>query len=139
MSNPFVGLGTAVEYATVLSPTIFVTIAGVQSVSMSGDKVSTAKTTNMQTTSGVDTYISATQEPGTCDIKAFLEPGDSTQIGLEAIRVAGAAVPFKLVLPLSLGSVAFSGIVESMTRSYPLDKPAELSIKVKLSGPWTIV
>lgn len=135
---PFVGLGTVVEFASVLSPAIFTTITDVTSVAFSGDKVSTEKTTNMLTTSGVDTYISGTQEPGSVDIKAFYVPGDSAQIALEAIRLAGAAVNFKIVYPLSLGNAAFNGIVESMTKSYPLDKPAMLDIKVKISGPVVI-
>ena len=138
MPAPFVGLGTVVEYATVLSPTIFVAITGADSAAFSGDKVSTSKTTNFATTNGIDTYIAGTIEPGTLDIKAFYEPGDASQVGLEAIRVAGAAVPFKVVYPLSLGSASFSGIVESMTKSYPLDKPAVIDIKVKISGPVVI-
>ncbi|MGA7830674.1 MAG: phage tail tube protein [Terracidiphilus sp.] len=139
MSNPIVGLGTTVMFATILSPTTFTTLAGVTSVSFSGDKVSTEKTTNMLTTSGVDTYISGTQEPGTCDIKALYMPGDTTQIALETIRLAGAAVPFEIAYPLSLGGKNFAGIVESATISLPLDKPATIDYKVKLTGPWTIV
>jgi hypothetical protein len=139
MSNPIVGLGTTVSYATVLSPTTFTVLVGVNSIAFSGDKVSTEKTTNMLTTSGVDTYIAGTQEPGTLDVKCWYEPGDTTQVGLEAIRLVGAAVPFKVTYPLSLGSKSFSGIVESATVSLPLDKPATIDYKIKLSGPWTIV
>lgn len=134
MPAPFVGLGTTFEFATVGAPTVFTALTGVNSIAFSGDKVSTEKTTNMLTTSGVDTYISGTQEPGTCDVKAFYEPGDATQVALEAIRLAGAAVNFKVLYPISLGSVSFSGIVESATRSYPLDKPCMIDYKIKLSG-----
>jgi hypothetical protein len=138
MSAPIVGLGTTAEFASVLSPATFTTLTGVQSVAFSGDKVSTEKTTNMLTANGVDTYISGTQEPGTCDIKCQYEPGDASQVALEAIRLAGQAVPFKIVYPLSLGSAAFSGIVESMTKNFPLDKVCTLDVKVKISGPVTI-
>ena len=137
--TPIVGLGTIVSYATVAAPTIFTPIVGVTSVAFSGDKVSTEKTTNMSTTSGIDTYISGTQEPGTCDIKCTYEPGEPSQVGLEAVRLAGAAVPFEVAYPLSLGGKNFSGIVESATISLPLDKLATIDYKVKLSGPWTIV
>jgi hypothetical protein len=138
MSAPFVGLGTVVEFASVLSPAIFTGITDVTGVSFSGDKVTTDKTTNMLSTNGVDTYISGTQEPGTCDIKALYVPGDASQIALEAIRLAGVAVNFEVVYPLSLGHASFSGIVESMTKAFPLDKVATLDIKVKISGPVTI-
>ena len=134
MSNPFVGLGTAFEYQSVASPVTFATVSGVTSVAFSGDKVSTQKTTTMQTTNGVDTYIAGTQEPGTCDVKCFYEPGDTSQVALEAIRLAGTVTPFKVVYPLSLGSASFSGVIESMTKSFPLDKNAELAIKIKISG-----
>jgi hypothetical protein len=134
MPAPFVGLGSTVEFASVLAPTVFTTLTGVQSAAHSGDKVSTEKTTNMLTPGGVDTYISGTQEPGSFDFKATYEPGDASQIALEAIRVAGLAVNFKVVFPLSLGNVAFSGIVESATRSFPLDKVVTIDYKVKVSG-----
>ena len=137
--NPIVGLGTTVLFATVASPTIFTTLNGVNSVAFSGDKVSTAKTTTMQSTSGVDTYTAGTQEPGTCDIKCFYLPGDTTQVALEVIRLAGQAVPFEIGYPLSLGGKNFSGIVESATIALPLDKPATIDYKVKLTGAWTIV
>jgi len=138
MSNPIVGLGTTFEFASVGSPTVFTTLVGVNDVKFSGDKVSTVKTTNMLTASGVDTYISGTQDPGTCDVKCFYEPGDASQVALEAIRLAGVAVNFKALYPLSLGSKSFSGIVESATIALPLDKDASIDYKIKLSGPWTI-
>jgi hypothetical protein len=139
MPTPIVGLGTTFEYASVLSPTIFVTLTGVTGVTFSGDKVSTEKTTNMLTTGGVDTYIAGTIEPGSVDVKCWYEPGDATQVALEAARVAAIAVPFKVIYPLSLGSASFSGIIESMTKAFPLDKNATLDVKIKISGPVTIV
>jgi hypothetical protein len=138
MAQPIVGLGTAVSFASVLSPTIFTPLLGVQSVAFSGDKVSTEKTTNMLTTSGVDTYISGTQEPGTLDVKCLYMPGDASQVALEAIRFAGIAVPFEVAYPLSLGGKNGSGIVESATIALPLDKPATIDYKIKLTGAWPI-
>ena len=137
MSNPVVGIGDQFEFATVPSPTIFTALAGVQSISFSGDKVATEKTTTMATANGVDTFISSTQDPGSIDVKCLYLPGDTTQIALEAIRAAGQAVQMKALYGSS-NSTTFSGIVESMTRAFPLDKPATLDVKVKLTGPWTI-
>ena len=132
--TPFVGLGTTVQFATVISPAVFTSLLGVTAVAFSGDKTSTSKTTNMLTTSGVDTYISGTTEPGTLDVKCILSPGDSSLTALEAIRNAGAPVNFEVIYPLSLGSVTFSGIVESVTRAIPLDKEATVDIKIKITG-----
>jgi hypothetical protein len=137
-NTPIVGVGVAFEFATVASPLVFTTLNGVDSITFSGDKVATEKTTNMASPGGVDTYISSTQEPGSCDVKAFWYPADSTQVSLDSIRIAGQAVQMKAVYGSS-NSRTFSGIVESMSVSHPLEKPARLDVKIKLSGPWTLV
>jgi hypothetical protein len=139
MPTPFVGLGTSLEFASVLSPATFTSLAGFESGAFSGEKVSTSKTTTMATINGVDTYISGTKEPGTYDAKCFYLPGDASQLALEAIKTAGTAVPFEVILPLSLGTSTFSGIVESMTRTFPLDKPATLDVKIKITGAIVVV
>jgi hypothetical protein len=134
MSNPIVGIGAAFEYATVASPTVFTTLAGVDTITISGDKVAVEKTTTMATTNGVDTFMSSTQDPGSVDVKAFFIPGDTTQVGLEAIRLAGQAVQMKAIYGTS-NSCTFTGIVESLTPSFPLEKPARLDVKIKVTGP----
>ena len=135
---PVVGIGDSFEFATVASPSTFTTLNGVQSINFSGDKVAVEKTTTMATTNGVDTFISSTQDPGSVDVKCLYEPGDATQVALEAIRLAGAPVQMKALYGSS-NSTTFSGIVESMTRAFPLEKPATLDVKIKITGPWTIV
>lgn len=136
MPTPITGIGAAFQFATVASPTTFVTLAGVDSISLSGDKVATEKTTTMATSNGVDTFIGSTQDPGSLDVKAFFLPGDTTQVALEAIRLAGVAVQMKATYGTS-NSCVFSGIVESLTPSFPLEKPARLDVKIKISGPKT--
>ena len=137
MGNPVVGIGDSFEFATVASPTTFTTLVGVQSINFSGDKVATEKTTTMANADGVDTFIGSTQDPGSCDVKCLYEPGDSTQVALEAIRLAAQPVQMKALYGSS-NSTTFSGIVESMTRAFPLEKPATLDVKIKITGPWTI-
>jgi hypothetical protein len=136
--TPIIGIGAAFQFASTLSPVTFTTLTGVDSISFSGDKIATEKTTTMATVNGVETYIGSVQEPGSCDIKCFWEPGDASQAALEVIRVSATAVPMKATYGTA-NSRSFSGIVESMTVSHPLDKPSRLDIKVKLSGPWTLV
>jgi hypothetical protein len=138
MPTPIVGIGNSFEFATVVSPSTFTTLAGVDSITPSGDKVATEKTTTMATSGGVDTFISSTQDPGSIDVKAFFLPGDATQVALEAIRAAGAPVAMKALYGTS-NSLTFTGIVESMTASFPLEKPARLDIKIKVTGPKTYV
>lgn len=135
---PIVGIGDSFEFATVASPTTFTTLAGVNSCAISGDKVATEKTTTMATTNGVDTFIGSTQDPGTADVKGFFLPGDTSQVALEAIRLAGVAVAMKILYGSS-NSCAFSGIVESFTPSFPLEKVATFDLKIKISGLKTYV
>jgi hypothetical protein len=139
-NTPIVGVGVVFEFATVASPTIFTALNGVDSITFSGDKIATEKTTNMASAGGVDTYITSTQEPGSADVKAFWYPADTTQVALEVIRLAGVAVQMKATYGSgNANSRTFSGIVESMSVSHPLDKPSRLDVKIKLSGPWTLV
>lgn len=135
-TTPITGIGAAFEFATAASPTTFTTLAGVDNVAFSGDKVATEKTTTMATVNGVDTFMSSTQDPGACDVKAFFYPGDASQVALEAIRLAGQPVAMKATYGTS-NSKSFTGIVESMTTSHPLEKPARLDVKIKITGPVT--
>lgn len=138
--SKFVGLGSIFAFATVGSPSTYTTLAGVESISFSADKVTTAKTTDMLTTNGVDTYIGGTQDPGDCDVSLFYEPADATQTEIEAIRLATLAVNFKVTLPNGTNTRSFSGIVTSFTpKQFGLDKAVMYDLKIKLSGPWTVV
>jgi hypothetical protein len=137
MPGPFVGLGTTFEFESTGNPSILTVLAGVESVTFSGDKVSTDKTTTMLTTNGVDTYIGSTKEPGTVDIKGFYYPGDASQIAIEAVKNAGVAVQCQVIYPLGLGTATFLGIVENVTRGLPLAKVCSLDIKIKVTGAIT--
>ena len=132
------GIGDTFEFATTASPTTFTTLSGVDSIALSGDKVKTNTTTTMATTSGVDTFVSSTQDPGGWTAKGFWLPGEATQVALEAIRLAGTAVPCKITYGTS-NSCSFLGIIESFTPTFPLDKPPTFDLKGKITGPKTYV
>jgi hypothetical protein len=136
---PFVGLGTQIEFDSIANPSVFTSLMQVESVTFTGDKVATDKTTNMLSTNGVDTYLGATKEPGSCDVKCWYAPGDASQLAIEAIKQAGFGVNFQVIYPLSLGTASFFGIVESVTRTFPLSKVATFDVKIKISGPVTYV
>jgi hypothetical protein len=86
---------------------------------------------------GIDTFITSTQDPGSADIKGLYLPGDASQVALEAIRLGGQAVPMKITYGTA-NSTSFSGIIESFTPSFPLDKPSTFDLKIKITGPKTI-
>lgn len=131
--TPTTGLGDVLEYATVSSPAVFVTLNGVNSIARSGDKVHMEKTTTMATANGVDTFIASTQDAGTVDVKGLWYPAETSQVGLEAIRLAVQPVNFKILYGSS-NTISFLGIVESFTPSFPLEKPATFDLKIKITG-----
>jgi hypothetical protein len=131
---PIVGITDQFSFATLASPSTFTVLDGVDSIAFSGDKVNMEKNTTMASTDGVDTFNASTQDPGSVDVKAFFYPGNTSQVALEAIRLSGAAIAMKVSYGSS-NTCTFTGIVESFTPSYPLDKNARLDIKIKISGP----
>jgi len=136
-NTPIVGVGASFQFSLTGSPPTYTTLNGVDTITFSGDKVATEKTTTMASAGGVDTYISSTQDTGSCDVKCFWYPADTTQASLETTRLAGLPIPMKASYGSS-NSRSFSGIIESMSVSHPLDKVARLDIKIKLTGPWTL-
>jgi hypothetical protein len=134
VSQPIIGYTNQFEFATVASPTTFTALAGVNAISLSGDKVASEKTTVMSATStGVDSFVPSTQDPGSCDVKGLFYPGDTTQTALEAIRVAGSTVAMKVTYGTS-NSCTFYGFVESFTPAFPLEKPATFDLKIKITA-----
>ena len=132
------GLGDTFEFATTASPTTFTTLSGVDSIALSGDKVKTNSTLTMASTTGAETFLGSTQNPGTFAVKGFWLPGEATQVALEAIRLAAQAVPIKITYGTS-NSCSFSGIIESFTPTFPLDKPPTFDLKGQISGLKTYV
>jgi hypothetical protein len=134
MPVPFVGLDSVVQFGNDSPPT---TLNGVTGITFSGDKVATEKTTDMQTPNGTDTFIASTDDPGSCDIKCWTLPGDTSQEALKTAKVSKVPIPFVVSLPGNLGTRSFTGIVESATVALPLEKNSTIDFKIKLSGPWT--
>lgn len=134
--NPITGIGDQFEFATTASPTVFTVLNGVDSIANSGQKVSTLKNTTMATTNGVDTFNTGTQTSGSLDVKGLFFPAEASQTALIAIMNSGAAVPMKVTYGTS-NSQTFTGIFESFTTSFPLDKNATFDCKIVISGPIT--
>jgi hypothetical protein len=127
----FVGEGQQIEY----DGTIEYILAHISDVTYSGSKVDTADNTDASAVDGYRTFLPALKDAGDCTVKAFWYPGEPSQEGLETIK--GEIVTWTHTLPQSLGTLTFSGMVTSTDHSAPLDKAAELTVKIKISGPVT--
>jgi len=142
-TNPVVGLGSTLSFASVAQPTTFTKLDGYHDGGFAGNKINSSKTTTSDSTSGVETYIGNTEEPGSFEAKCFFYPGNTSQVALEALKVSRAIVHWKYIMHDASGAVitggtaAFDGFVEQTERKFPIDKPSELEVKVKVSGPIT--
>jgi hypothetical protein len=61
-------------------------------------------------------------------------PKDPTHINLLAIKNALKAINWKFILPLSLGTAAFNGILVSFARKVEHDKSATYTAKIRING-----
>jgi hypothetical protein len=125
----FVGVGQQVEYNG------SAILLHIQDVTYSGNKVDTADTTDAAATSGYRTFIPALKDAGECTVKCVWYPGEPSQEGLETIK--GTVATWVHSLPNNLGTISFSGMIVSADHASPLDKAAELTVKIKISGPTT--
>lgn len=133
-STAFIGLGTIVEFASVAVPTTFTQLNGCTEASFSGGKVATEKTTNLNSTSGYETYTAGPLEGGSMSAKCQHLPADATQIALFAIMNARLPVNFKVVYP-SGQTRQFSGIVEAFDPATSFEKVSMRDLKIKVTGP----
>lgn len=126
---PFVGVGQAVEINAAYI------LADITDVTYSGSKTDTADTTSAASSGGYRTFIPALSEAGEVTIKLIWFPGDASQ---EYVKTqTGTSITVVHTLPNGLGTLSYSGLVVGYDHSAPLDKTAEATLKIKISGSVT--
>jgi hypothetical protein len=144
MSNAFSGYGLFVKFGNAdgtvspFSPETFTAITEVQVVDFTGSKTDLADVTHAQSPNARREYIATLIDSGDMNFTANFIPGDLTQVGLTAVRDARATRNWKVVLPASLGTFSFAGIITSIDHSLDFSKEAKLTVKVKITGPLTL-
>jgi predicted secreted protein len=143
-SQAFSGYGLELQKGTGVfsgSPAVetFDTIAEIQQVAFTGSKVDLADVTNVASPNRRREYIATLIDSGELTFTANFIPGDSTQAGLRTTMDAAEAVNWQVVLPNSLGTLSFAGILTSLDRNLDFSKEAKLSAKIKITGPITEV
>ena len=134
MSQAFSGFGTAVNLQTLSSPYVFDLIEEVQTVEFTGSKVDLVDVTNMQSPTAYREYLATLKDAGELQFTANFLPAATGQGLLQGAFESRGVQSWTVVLPSSLGTFAFDGIVTSIDHSLNFDKEAKLTVKVKITG-----
>ncbi|SRR5260221_7442882 len=138
ISQAFTFMGGEVQFEDLTaSPVAFKTVAEVQKTSLSGNNVKFADVTNIQSPDNYAEVIPTIIEGGELSFEANFVPGDDSQGDLYTIRDAREKRNWKIVLPDSLGYLAFAGYVAAVDTSLDFGKEGKLSVKIKISGKVT--
>jgi hypothetical protein len=134
---PFIGHGLKFEYGDGATTEVFTELKGTTDVQFGSGKVDTLDSTTMGTTGNARTYQGGLEDPGDVTIKGDYLPGETTQTAMIG-KKDGALHNFKVIYAGTIATESFAGIVVSFDKSVPLDKNAEFTCKIKISGPITI-
>lgn len=135
-SKAFCPAGTEMQYASLLAPTVFVSIGEVTSIQKAGQKRETDDATNMDSTSGYRETIPTLKVGGEYTVAYNFIPDDSGQAGLSTLFESGDRVNWKIVLPGTKGHFTFVAFVSDYGNfDFPMDKKAKTSVKITVTGP----
>jgi predicted secreted protein len=135
MSNAFTGYGLFVKVGDGATPTEnFTAVNEVQTASFSGAKVDTIDVTHAQSPNRRREFIGTLIDSGELQFTANYIPQDATQLSLQALMDGALLHNWKVVLPNSLGTFSFAGLINSIDRNLDFSKEAKLTCKIKISG-----
>lgn len=134
MSQAFSGWGLTVSIGTIASPPVFTAISEVQVVDFSNDKVDLVDVTHTQSPNARREFLATLIDDGEMNFTANFIPGDATQTNLQTVRAARTATPWEVVLPGSLGTFTFAGIITALNHNLDFSKESKLTVKVKVTG-----
>src|SRR5579863_448084 len=134
--GPLIGYGLKFQWQdNTQSPPVYTTINGVQSVTFGSNKVDHIDVTDVASASGDRVFIGGLQDCGDITVTMNFLPGDATQDALVVLRDTRSLNNFKLLYPNTEGSVTLNGLIIGLDTTFPLDKEAKTTMKIKVSGP----
>lgn len=135
MSQAFSGYGLFLKQGDGGSPEVFTAIPEVQNVDFTGSKVDTVDVTHAQSPNRAREFIATLIDSGECSFTANFLPTDAIQANLEATKTAAKLVNWQVILPNSLGTFHFAGLLHALDKNLDFTKEAKLTGKIKISGP----
>src|ERR1043165_6469472 len=115
------GYSTLLKMGDAASPEQFTTLAEVRKISWGGRKVDLAEVTSMDS-GNVREWIATLRDPGELDLDVNYLPTNATQTAMLTAFDAGTTKNWKLVLPQSLGTWSFAGIITQDDLDFEPDK-----------------
>lgn len=112
----------------------FTTISQVKHVDFGSSKVQTEEVTSADNTDAARRFVSTLYDAGDVSVDIFWNPQDTTHQSLRTAFLNRGSHNFKCINPAGLGTYSFAGIITAFDVKEQIDKPTELSVKVKISG-----
>ncbi len=129
------GIGTLFQLATIASPTNFVTVGRV--ISISGPQLSAERIeiTTLDSTGGYKEYIGGLKDGGEIQLELYWKKSDAKQVILRDAVNSGAVLPFKIEWPDSPATtVTGSIIVSSFGMNTAANEGVKATVTCKLTG-----
>lgn len=117
----------------------FTTISQVKSVDFDSAKATTTNVTSADNTDATERFVKTAHNPGDCSVIIIYNENDTTHQALwTAFNQQGSLATHKFKnIPVGQLTDSFEGIISSWSVKQTLDKDAELTLKITISGPVT--
>lgn len=138
LATTFTFLGGQFQIGDGGSPENFTTIVQVKSVDFGSSKLMAEDVTSADNTDGAKRYVPTLYDGGDVSLDVLWNPADATHQSLRNAHVNRVAHNFKCVNPGTNLTWSFNGIVTSFDVKEHIDKPSEVSCKIKVNGPLTL-
>ena len=131
------------ENATVLERQIgtsgsYTAVAGVVSISRSGESKETHDVTTLVATNMIRSFITGLIDPGEVTLELLYEDITS-QDDLRTDLLASTDHGYQIVLPASINKTwTFQGIITNIGEDFPVDGAISRAVTIKVSGAMTI-
>lgn len=129
-SQAFAGRSTVLQFNTGSG---YQQLGELKKITFSGSKYDLADTTNMQS-GAFREWLPTLADSGDVSFDANYLVADPGQNELLIAFNNASLVNFEVVLPVGGHIISLSGFVQEITRDFPVDKPAQLTGKIKITG-----
>jgi len=131
-SAAFSPRGTVINYKA--EPSVgYITLAEIKEFSFTGSKYDLAEITNYES-GNFKEWLTTLADSGEVSFSGNYIPGDPSQAGLLSYFKSGTLLAWQVILPNNLGTIVFNAYVSGLDYSFPLDKQAMVTGKLKVTG-----